>query len=167
MFAVVVNAWRTHARFMWLSSIIMVSSAAALERALTPNQLLFIAHGVFQEFWTRKYGFQTAVSAALANSPHFAHMYPFPFSWMSSFIELIVFAAIFVYPLFLSIGLLHPDNASRRYSVISFASLNTQRSGIGFPDAKPVQASRKDYFILASTLTLGRALTLVTPPFSF
>jgi len=80
-----------------------VSSAAALDRALTPTQFLFIAHGIFQEFWTRKYGFQTAASAALTNSPHFAHMYPFPFSWMSSFVELIVFAAICIYPLLIYI----------------------------------------------------------------
>ena len=30
-------------------------------------------------------------------SPHFARMYPFPFSWMSSFIELVVLAALFVF----------------------------------------------------------------------
>lgn len=79
--------------------------------------VLFIAHGIAIEHWMRQY--------------------PFPFSWMSSFIELSV------------------------YSAISSVSLRARSAEIGFPDTVPPEASLKDYLVLASTLTIGRSLTYV------
>jgi hypothetical protein len=83
-------------------------------------------------------------------------MYPFPFSWMSSFVELVVYAA----------QQQNNDRKARRmsqlslrYSAISSASLQSQDAKIGFPDTAVPTASRKDYMVLASTLTIGRSLT--------
>ncbi len=120
---------------------------------LAPPQLLFITHGVFIEFWTRKLA--PPLQLQMRRSSHTAstHMYPFPFSWMSSFIELVVFAISRI------IGSHCTLTIPCRYSIISFASLKLRPLELEFPDNALPVASRKDYFILAFTLTLGRSLT--------
>ena len=124
---------------------------------LAPSpQLLFITHGVFIEFWTRKLAPPRQLQMCRFSHTAFTHMYPFPFSWMSSFIELVVFV----------ISRLSGTHCTLTtpcsYSIISFASLKLRPLELEFPDTALPVASRKDYFILAFTLTLGRSLTSAT-----
>jgi drug/metabolite transporter (DMT)-like permease len=51
-------------------------------------------------------------------------------------------------------------NIFPRYSALAFASIKSQCLQGGFPDTIQPKATPKDYFILSSTLVIGRSLTL-------
>jgi hypothetical protein len=94
MIGILVQLIQTHSRFLKLTSVILVIAARIVPsrtRSCFP-QLLFIAHGVFIEFWMRKLAPLHSLPSRYRTEILPSCMYPFPFSWMSSFIELVVCA---------------------------------------------------------------------------